>query len=85
MTIFNKTYIVILSFLILLFSKSAYASYFPEMDLWTKASPENQNISSEKVNILLDLSFTDSATQAVVVIKDGKIIFMETAATNLDH
>ena len=74
MTIFNKTYIVLLSFLILLFSKSIYASYFPETDLWTKVSPENQNISSEKVNRLLDLSFTDSATQAVVVIKDGKII-----------
>ena len=39
-----------------------------------KKTPGEVNISEEKVNTLFDLSFADSATQAVVLIKDGYLI-----------
>ena len=59
---------------VLLFSISTSASYFPDNNSWIESSPEAEGVSSEKVNKLLDLSFSDDATQAVVVIKNGKII-----------
>ena len=59
---------------VLLFSISTSASYFPDNNSWMESSPEAEGVSSEKVNKLLDLSFSDDATQAVVVIKNGKII-----------
>ena len=74
MKIFNKTYLVLSSFYIFLLSADISASYFPENESWLKTSPDNQNISSAKVKKLIDLSFTDNATQAVVVIKNGIII-----------
>tara|TARA_B100001113_G_scaffold111216_1_gene90296 strand:- start:5146 stop:6348 length:1203 start_codon:yes stop_codon:yes gene_type:complete len=74
MKIFNKTYLVLSSFYIFLLSANISASYFPENESWLKTSPDNQNISSAKVKKLIDLSFTDNATQAVVVIKNGIII-----------
>ena len=74
MKIFNKKNLILLSSLILIFSKSVSASYFPEAESWIKSSPDNQDISSEKVDKLMELSFADNATQAVVVIKNGVII-----------
>ena len=59
---------------VLLFSISASASYFPDNNSWIESSPEAEGVSSEKVNKLLNLSFSDEATQAVVVVKNGKII-----------
>ena len=59
---------------VLLFSISTSASYFPDNNSWMESSPEAEGVSSEKVNKLLDLSFSDDATQAVVVVKNGKII-----------
>tara|TARA_Y100000739_G_scaffold43252_1_gene32919 strand:+ start:781 stop:1215 length:435 start_codon:yes stop_codon:yes gene_type:complete len=51
-----------------------YAGYFPQSENWEISTPENQGVSSEKINKLLDISFSDDSTSAVVVIKNGKII-----------
>ena len=50
------------------------ADYFPQSDNWEISSPEVEGISSLKVDKLMEMSFLDKATQAVVVIKNGKII-----------
>ena len=71
--ILNKN-IFSLLFSALLFSLSVSATYFPDNQSWIKSSPEDEGVSTEKVNKLLDLSFSDDATQAVVVVKNGKII-----------
>ena len=71
--ILNKN-IFSLLFSALLFSLSVSATYFPDNQSWIKSSPEEEGVSTEKVNKLLDLSFSDDATQAVVVVKNGKII-----------
>tara|TARA_Y100000768_G_scaffold361127_1_gene318934 strand:- start:1639 stop:2844 length:1206 start_codon:yes stop_codon:yes gene_type:complete len=63
-----------LLFSALLFSLSVSAAYFPDNQSWIKSSPEEEGVSTEKVNKLIDLSFSDDATQAVVVVKNGKII-----------
>ena len=41
---------------------------------WRIKSPSELGIDKEKINRLFDLSFADSATQAVVLIKDGYLI-----------
>ena len=46
---------------------------FPNGD-WTQKNPSDVNVSEEKMNRLFDLSFADSATQGVVLIKDGYLI-----------
>ena len=56
------------------FSVFFRADYFPESDNWDVSSPEVEGISSSKVDKLMEMSFLDKATQAVVVIKNGKII-----------
>jgi len=50
------------------------ADYFPQSDNWEVSSPEVEGISSSKIDKLMEMSFLDNATQAVVVIKNGKII-----------
>ena len=50
------------------------AEYFPQSENWEISSPEDQGVSSVNVNKLIDLSFLDNSTSAVVVIKNGKII-----------
>ena len=74
MKVFLNKNIFSLLFSALLFSLSVSATYFPDNQSWIKSSPEEEGVSSEKVNKLLDLSFSDDATQAVVVVKNGKII-----------
>ena len=74
MKVFLNKNIFSLLFSALLFSLSVSATYFPDNQSWIKSSPEEEGVSTEKVNKLLDLSFSDDATQAVVVIKNGKII-----------
>ena len=67
----NKKFLLIpLAF----FSVFFRADYFPESDNWDVSSPEVEGISSSKVDKLMEMSFLDKATQAVVVIKNGKII-----------
>ena len=66
---------VFLSFLLLLsFSFLTQANYFPETDSWEISSPEEQGVDSDKIKKLMEISFSDDATQSVVVIKNGKII-----------
>ena len=66
---------VFLSFLLLLsFSFLAQANYFPETENWEISSPEEQGVDSDKIKKLMEISFSDDATQSVVVIKNGKII-----------
>ena len=74
MKVFLNKNIFSLLFSALLFSLSVSATYFPDNQSWIKSSPEEEGVSTEKVNKLLDLSFSDDATQAVVVVKNGKII-----------
>jgi len=69
-----KNFSVLLISSSILFALNAYTSYFPQDDNWEFSSPEDQGVNSEKVNKLIDLSFSDNATSAVVVIKNGKII-----------
>jgi CubicO group peptidase (beta-lactamase class C family) len=42
--------------------------------VWLEKPPESVNIAPSKVSRLVDMSFEDPATQAVVLIKDGVII-----------
>ena len=51
----------------------AEGKYYPDAD-WEKSSPESQGIELKKIKKIMDLSFSDSSTQGVVVIKNGKII-----------
>ena len=74
MKVFLNKNIFSLLFSALLFSLSVSATYFPDNESWIKSSPEEEGVSTERVNKLLDLSFSDDATQAVVVVKNGKII-----------
>jgi CubicO group peptidase (beta-lactamase class C family) len=46
---------------------------YPEQQ-WRTVPPSKLGIADEKINRLFDLSFADSATQAVVLIKDGFLI-----------
>ena len=63
-----------LLFPLIFFAISFRAEYFPESDNWEISSPEIEGINSSKVDKLMEMSFMDNATQAVVVIKNGKII-----------
>ena len=56
------------------FSINSNANYFPSEASWEIAVPEDEGVSSQRIDKLLDLSFSDNATQSVVVIKNGKII-----------
>ena len=51
----------------------AEGKYYPDAD-WEKLSPESQGIELKKIKKIMDLSFSDSSTQGVVVIKNGIII-----------
>ena len=51
----------------------AEGKYYPNTD-WEKSSPESQGIELKKIKKIMDLSFSDSSTQGVVVIKNGIII-----------
>ena len=65
---------LILSVLLLPYTSNTLADYFPNNENWDISSPEAEGVSSNKIDKLMDLSFSDDATQAVVVIKNGKII-----------
>ena len=80
MNLFLKQRFLLTTVIALFFSAYADTSYFPSNNSWDISIPEEQGVSSEKVNKLLDLSFSDSATQSVVVIKNGKIISEKYAA-----
>ena len=58
----------------LFFTIDILADYFPQSDNWEISTPEEEGVNSTKVNKLMDLSFSDDSTSAVVVIKNGKII-----------
>ena len=66
--------LLLIPFIALLFSINSSANYFPSETSWEIAVPEDEGVSSERIDKLLDLSFSDNATQSVVVIKNGKII-----------
>ena len=53
---------------------NVFADYFPNKENWDISSPEAEGVNPNKIDKLMDLSFSDDATQAVVVIKNGKII-----------
>jgi len=49
------------------------ADSFPA-DEWDVISPSDVGVNNSSVESLISLAFDDSATQAVVIIKNGKII-----------
>ena len=66
-----------------LLSTNSFAGHHAESEIqdqeyprqqWRIKSPSELGIDKEKINRLFDLSFADSATQAVVLIKDGYLI-----------
>lgn len=46
---------------------------YPQQE-WRTKSPSEMGITEDEINRLFDLSFADSATQAVVLIKDGYLV-----------
>ena len=70
----NNFALIQLLFLSLILSVFTEADYFPDKNNWAVSSPEAEGTSAGKVDKLIDLAFADSATQGVVVIKNGKII-----------
>ena len=68
----NKTLAIILS-CIFTFNAIAQENEFPA-DKWKTKSSSEFNIDQIKIDTLFDLSFEDSATQSVVLIKDGFLI-----------
>ena len=56
------------------FALNVLADYFPNKENWDISSPEAEGVNPNKIDKLMDLSFSDDATQAVVVNKNGKII-----------
>ena len=56
------------------FASNLVAGYFPNKENWIISTPDAEGINPNKIDKLMDLSFSDDATQAVVVIKNGKII-----------
>ena len=71
----NRHKFIPLGFSLFLFlATNISAEYFPQSKNWEISSPEDQGVSSVNVNKLIDLSFLDNSTSAVVVIKNGKII-----------
>ena len=64
----------LISILLYPFALNVLADYFPNKENWDISSPEAEGVNPNKIDKLMDLSFSDDATQAVVVIKNGKII-----------
>ena len=70
----NQSHFLVVYLLLFIFQNSfAESLEFPDGD-WTQKNPSEVNVSENKVKVLFDLSFADSATQAVVLIKDGYLI-----------
>ena len=73
-TLKNQTHFLVVYLLLFIFHNAfAESLEFPSSD-WTQKNPSEVNVSEKKVKALFDLSFADSATQAVVLIKDGYLI-----------
>ena len=70
----NYKFILLSCPMFLFFTIDILADYFPQSDNWEISTPEEEGVNSTKVNKLMDLSFSDDSTSAVVVIKNGKII-----------
>jgi len=70
----NYKFIVLTYPMFLFFTIDMLADYLPQSDNWEISTPEEEGVNSKKVNKLMDLSFSDDSTSAVVVIKNGKII-----------
>ena len=73
-TLKKQAHFLVAYFLGFIFHNSfAESLEFPNGD-WTEKNPSDVNGSEKKVKTLFDHSFADSATQAVVLIKDGYLI-----------
>ena len=48
-----------LLFPLIFFAISFRADYFPESDNWEISTPEDQGVSSDKINNLMKISFSD--------------------------
>ena len=62
-----------LFFLLTISLQLIHADSFPD-DEWSVISPADVGIDQSSVESLVSLAFKDSATQAIVIIKNGKII-----------
>ena len=55
-----------------LFAESS--NYLPDENSWELSTPEMEKANPSAVKKIMELSFDDDATQAVVIVKNGKII-----------
>jgi len=62
-----------LSLAICFFSIPTFAKYFPG-DSWERSTASKENVNQSRLKALEKIAFTDPATQALVVVKNGKII-----------
>ena len=63
-----------LTFLSVASSADQHSDFEYPQQQWRSLPPSELGIDDEKINHLFDLSFADSATQAVVLIKDGFLV-----------
>ena len=54
------------------FSTLAIAEYFPDEN-WEVSSASQENVNELRLKVLEDIAFKDPATQALVVVKNGKL------------
>ena len=64
---------LLLSLLVCFFSNEAFATYFPDEN-WELSSASKENVNELRLKALEDIAFKDPATQALVVVKNGRII-----------
>ena len=64
---------LLLSLSVSIFSTVALAEYFPD-DNWELSNASQENVNELRLQALEDIAFKDPATQALVVVKNGKII-----------
>ena len=64
---------LLLSLSLSFFSTVALATYFPDKN-WELSNASQENVNELRLQALEDIAFKDPATQALVVVKNGKII-----------
>ena len=63
---------LLLSLSLSFFSTVALATYFPDKN-WELSNASQENVNELRLQVLEDIAFKDPATQALVVIKNGKL------------
>ena len=70
---FEGIFLVTLTVAVSSFGQASSTKIVPMND-WIKIEPSDAGMSERKVKHLFDLSFSDPATQATVLIKNGQLV-----------